>query len=123
MTKEEFIVKSSLVKGTIIETHYGSIRELNEFVENKNRFGIRFKGIDETTKQYNSIVKYIYLDEINEIVDFLNVNNKITFNEIAFFVKADKKGNCVTHLAIEIITKYLQLGIADYSKKVIKSNG
>lgn len=123
MTKEEFLKSSSLKKGTLIETNTGSIRELFEFVEKNNRFGMRFKGIKLDTNEYNKINKYIYLDEINEVLDFLKANKKITFNKVADLVNADKKGNCVTHLTIEIISKFLKIGIVDYSYKTILLNG
>jgi hypothetical protein len=51
----------------------------------------------------------------------LKKKNNISFKEIGNFVNAEKKGGCVIHITIEIITKYLKIGEADYKLKKIKT--
>jgi hypothetical protein len=119
MTREEFIAKSSLKLGTIILTNRGSIRELVEFVENSSGSGMRFRGIDPKSKSYNSINKYIYLSEINLLLDSLRKRKTLTFNEVSHFVSAHKKGGCVTLITVEIVVNFLKLANANYDRKIL----
>lgn len=122
MTKEEFILNSGLNVGDIIATHQGKLRELHKFVEKSNLvWGMNFLGIDSKSKHYNSISKYIYSNELDDVLDSLKKKNNISFNDIGNFVNAKKKGGCVIHITIEIITKYLKIGEADYKLKKIKT--
>jgi hypothetical protein len=123
MTKEEFIKTSGLKVGDIITTQRGKLRELHKFVDKSNTgWGMKFFGIDSKSKHYNSISKYIYSNELVDVLDLLKKNKIISFKEVGNFVNSEKKGGCVTHTAIEIITKHLKIGEADYIKKIVYLN-
>lgn len=123
MTKEDFIEHSGLNVGDIITTHREKLRELHKFVEKSNLvWGMNFLGIDSKSKHYNTISKYIYSNELDEVLNALKKKNNISFKEIGNFVNAGKKGGCVTHVTIEIITKHLKIGEADYIKKIVYLN-
>ena len=119
MTKNEFIQLSSLETGAQIVTNRGSVRELAEFVENHMGFGMKFRGIDSKTGSYNSINKYIYLSEINSLLEFLLLNKKMNFNDVANIVKANTKGGCVTLISVEIVVKYLKMATVNYDSKIL----
>ncbi|MEY2922909.1 MAG: hypothetical protein RL108_1535 [Bacteroidota bacterium] len=119
MTKNEFIQLSSLNVGSKIVTNRGSVRELAEFVENQMGFGMRFRGIDSKSGTYNSINKYIYLSEINSLLEYLHLNKKVTFHDVANFVNANTKGGCVTLVTVEIVVNYLKFAIVNYESKII----
>ncbi len=119
MTKNEFIQLSSLNVGSKIVTNRGSVRELAEFVENQMGFGMRFRGIDSKSGTYNSINKYIYLSEINSLLEYLHLNKKMTFHDVSNFVNANTKGGCVTHVTVEIVVNYLKYAIVNYESKII----
>jgi hypothetical protein len=123
MTKEEFIKTSGLKVGDIITTQRGKLRELHKFVEKSNTvWGMKFLGIDSKSKHYNSIKKFIYSNELEDLIISLKKKKNITFKEVGNFVNSEKKGGCVTHTAIEIITKHLKIGEADYIKKIVYLN-
>lgn len=121
MTKEEFVINSGLNVGDIITTHQSKLRELHKFVEKSNMvWGMNFLGIDSKNKHYNSISKYIYSNELDDVLNELKKKNNISFKDIGNFVKAEKKGGCVIHITVEIITKYLKIGEADFKLKKVK---
>jgi hypothetical protein len=122
MTQIETLIKNKLQIGDIITTNQGSIRQLNDFINNKTGKGMLFIGLDKKTHKRNSISKYIYFNEIQEIVNFIKINSIIDFKQVSTIVKANKKGGCVTHVAIILICDYLMIAKADYvNKKLIKS--
>lgn len=101
-------------------THHKSKRELIKFVNNSKGEGMKFRGYNKSTNQLNTIIKYLYFQEVIELLDFLKKEKQITFNQVATIVHADKKGGCITHIAIILITEFLNKGIADYESRIIK---
>jgi hypothetical protein len=119
MTKNEFILQSSLKIGSQIVTNRGSIRKLTKFVQNQKGFGMLFRGIDSKSGAYNTIKRYIYLDEINSFLNYLYLNKMMAFKDVENFVKANKKGACVTHIAIVIVVNHLKLATVNYESKFL----
>lgn len=119
MTEIETLIKIKLKRGDILTTKQGSLRMLNDYIDNKTGKGMLFIGVDKKTHKRNSISKYIYFNEIQEIVNFIKTNSIIDFKQVSTFVKANKKGGCVIHVAIILICDYLMIAKADYSQKNI----
>lgn len=119
MNDIEIIIKNKLNKGDILTTNQGSLRMLNDYIDNKSGKGMLFIGIDKKTHKLNSMTKYIYFNEIQEIVNYMKINSTVDFKQVSNFVNANKKGGCVTHVAIILICDYLMIAKADYSQKII----
>jgi ssDNA-binding replication factor A large subunit len=119
MNDIEIIIKNKLKKGDILTTNQGSLRTLNDYIDNKSGKGMLFIGIDKKTHKRNSISKYIYFNEIQEIVNYMKINSTVDFKQVSKFVNANKKGGCITHVAIILICDYLMIAKADYSQKII----
>lgn len=122
MTPFEIKKLGDLHIGKLIITNRKSKREISAFVENSSGEGIIFKGINKTTNKPNSIKKYLYFHEIDEVVSLLKKSNQITFSQIESIVNTQTRGGCVTHVTIIIITIFLKVGIADYKNRLIRIN-